>query len=155
MALPLLLWDWVKSTHLALELPTATTAWLFGLEHFSHQTYRFWPIVLGVGFLCLFWVASGVVFTGIADRLYGIRSLGKSLVAGAAWSFVSFIFFWSMVLPIARDGAPFRPTAVAPGMFAAPDWVWVVAFTAFGLATAAFYAVLRPQTPPADGELGD
>jgi hypothetical protein len=53
MTLPLLLWDWAKPSHLALELPTAATAWLFGLQHFSHQTYHFWPIVLGFAFLCL------------------------------------------------------------------------------------------------------
>jgi hypothetical protein len=31
MTVPLLLWDWVKSSHLALELPAAATSWLFGL----------------------------------------------------------------------------------------------------------------------------
>jgi len=151
MTLPLLLWDWAKSSHLALELPTAATAWLFGLQHFSHQTYRFWPIVLGFAFLCVYWGASGVAFTGIADRLYGITGIGKSLVLGAAWSVVNYIFFWYVLLPIARDGAPFRATVSSPALFVGPDWVWVVAFTAFGLAVGAFYALLRPPASTFDG----
>jgi len=144
MTFPLVLWGWRESSHLALELPTAATAWLFGLHHFSHQTYHFWPIVLGFAFLCLYWAASGVAFTGIADRLYGITGIGKSLVLGAAWSAVNYIFFWYMLVPIARDGAPFRATA--------PDWVWVVAFTAFGLAVGAFYVLLRPPAPTPDDD---
>lgn len=155
MALPLILWDWVHSAHLALELPMATAAWLFGLDHFSHETYLIGPIVLGFVFLCLYWVASGLAFTGIADRLLRVATLGRSLVAGVAWSFVSFVFFWDMLLPIARDGAPFRATAVAPGLFVAPEWVWILAFTAFGLATGAFYAALRTSTPSVADEVGD
>lgn len=150
MTLPLLIWDWVSSSHLALELPTAATAWLFGLQHFSHSSYAFWPIVLGFAFLGLYWIASAIAFTGIAERLYGITGMGKSLVLGAAWAFVNYIFFWYMLLPIARGGAPFRATASAPGLLVAPDWVFVVAFTAFGLATGAAYALLRsPENPAA------
>ena len=152
MAVPLLLWDWRASSHLALELPTAATAWLFGLQHFSHQTYHFWPIVLGFAFLCLYWGASGVAFTGIADRLYGITGIGRSLVLGAAWSVVNYILFWYMLLPIARNGAPFRATASSPALFVAPDWVWVIAFTTFGLAVGAFYVVLRPPAPTFDDD---
>jgi hypothetical protein len=148
MTLPLLLWDWTKSSHLALELPTATTAWLFGLQHFSHQAYHFWPVVLGFGFWCLYWIASGFAFTGIAGRVYAITGFGKSLALGAAWSVVNFIFFWYMLLPIARNGAPFRATASTPGQFVAPDWVWILAFTAFGLAVGLFYAWLRPPASP-------
>jgi hypothetical protein len=145
MILPLLLWDWVKPSHIALELPTAATAWLFGLQHFSHTTYHFWPIVIGFAFLCLYWIGSGVAFAGIAGRVYSITGVGKSLLLGAAWSVVNFIFFWYMLLPIARNGAPFRATAAAPRLFVAPDWVWILAFTAFGLAVGVFYAVLRPS----------
>ena len=143
MALPLIIWDSVRSSHLALELPTAVTAWLFGLDHFSHQTYRAWPLVIGVAILCIYWIVSGIAFTGLADRVYGIATLGKSLVLGAVWGFVNFMFFWYMLLPIARQGAPFRATAAAPQLFVAPNWVWILAFTVFGLATGAFYRALR------------
>jgi hypothetical protein len=143
MAIPLIVWDWVRSSHLALELPTATTSWLFGLEHFSHTTYRGGPLVIGAAFLCLYWIVSGVAFAGFADRLYHITTMGKSLVAGAVWSFVSFMLFWYMILPIARDGAPFRATAALPGLFVAPNWVWILSFTGFGLVTGAAYAALR------------
>jgi hypothetical protein len=143
LALPLILWDWVHAGHRALELAMATTAWLFGLAHFSHSTYFIGSIVVGFVLLGVYWAVSGLVFTGLADRLLGIATIGKSLAAGAAWSFVSFIFFWNMLLPIARDGAPFRAASVAPGLFVAPDWVWTVAFTAFGLVTGAVYASMR------------
>jgi hypothetical protein len=144
MAAPLVIWGWARQAHIALELPTATTAWLFGLGHFSHDTYSFWPIVVGTGFLAVYWIVSGLAFTGLADRLYHLRTLGKSLLAGAAWSIVNFLFFWYMLLPIARDGAPFRATPSKPGLFVAPNWVWILAFTVFGLACGLFYAVLRP-----------
>jgi hypothetical protein len=155
MAVPLILWDWVKSAHLALELPMAATAWIFGLNHFSHVTNRPGPIVLGIVFFCLYWIVSGLAFTGLADRLYGIATLGRSLVAGAAWGFVNFMFFWYMLLPIARDGAPFRATTAAPEQFVAPNWVWILSFVVFGFATAFFYAVLRPQPRPAADEVGN
>jgi hypothetical protein len=147
LALPLILWDWVHAGHRALELPMATTAWLFGLDHFSHSTYFIGSIVVGFVLLGVYWAVSGLVFTGLADRLLGIATIGKSLAAGAAWSFVSFIFFWNMLLPIARDGAPLRAASVAPGLFVAPDWVWTVAFTAFGLVTGAVYASMRSGLP--------
>jgi hypothetical protein len=147
LALPLILWDWVHAGHRALELAMATTAWLFGLDHFSHSTYFIGSIVVGFVLLGVYWAVSGLVFTGLADRLLGIATIGKSLAAGAAWSFVSFIFFWNMLLPIARDGAPLRAASVAPGLFVAPDWVWTVAFTAFGLVTGAVYASMRSGLP--------
>lgn len=155
MALPLILWDWVKTTHLALELPMAATAWLFGLNHFSHVTNRPGPIVIGIVFLALYWIVSGLAFTGLADRLYGITRLGPSLVAGAAWGFVNFMFFWYMLLPIARDGAPFRATLLAPLQFVAPNWVWILSWSVFGVATAVFYAVLRPRAPSTADQLGN
>ena len=152
MSIPLLLWDWARTSHIALEVTTAPTAWLFGLNHFSNDTYRAGPIAIGIVSLCVYWIASGLVFTVIADRLFGIDSAGRSLIAGAAWSFVSFVFFWYMLLPIARDGAPFRETAVA--RFVAPDWVWILAFTIFGVATGAFYALLRPSAPSTSADNG-
>jgi hypothetical protein len=152
LALPLILWDWLHSAHLALELPMATTAWLFGLGHFSHDTNLIGSIVVGFVLLGVYWAVSGLVFTGLADRLLGIATIGRSLAAGAAWSFVSFIFFWNMLLPIARDGAPFRAASVAPGLFVAPDWVWTVGFTALGLVTGAVYASMRSGVRHAEGE---
>ena len=136
MAAPLVIWDWIRTSHLALELPTATTSWLFGLGHFSHQTYRLWPIVVGVVFLAAYWAVSGIAFTGLADRVYHVTTLGESLVAGAAWSVVNYLFFWYMLIPIARGGSPFPAVA--------PNWVWILAFTLFGLACGLFYALLRP-----------
>jgi len=136
MAAPLLIWDWMRTSHLALVLPTATTSWLFGLGHFSHQTYRLWPIVVGVAFLAAYWAVSGIAFTGLADRVYHVTTLGESLVAGAAWSVVNYLFFWYMLIPIARGGSPFPAVA--------PNWVWILAFTLFGLACGLFYALLRP-----------
>ena len=136
MAAPLVIWGWANRAHLALELPTATTSWLFGLDHFSHQTYRLWPIVVGTVFLVGYWAVSGIAFAGLADRVYHVRTIGKSLVVGAAWSVVNFLFFWYMLIPIARGGAPFRAVA--------PNWVWILGFTVFGLACGLFYALLRP-----------
>src|SRR5207244_8602391 len=102
----------------ALELPMAVTGWLFGLDHFVQNGYRWWPIAIGALFLLAYWGALGLAFAGLADRVYRVRTLSGSLALGAVWSFVSFMFFWYMLLPIARDGAPFRLTAA--GEFVAP-----------------------------------
>jgi hypothetical protein len=69
--------------------------------------------------------AREVVAVGIASGLLG-----------------SFIFFWDILLTIARDGAPFR-VVPATAAFVAPSWVWILGFTLLGLATGASYAVLR------------
>ena len=63
----------------------------------------------------------------------------------AVWSFVSFMFFWYMLLPIARDGAPFRQTA-AGAAAAAPNWVWILGFALSGLASGACYCALVPAS---------
>ena len=145
LAVPLVVYDWVKLSHSALELPTAVTGWLFGLDHYAQQGYRWWPIAIGALFLFAYWALEGLAFAGLADRVYRVHSVAGSLALGAAWGFVSFIFFWYMLLPIARDGAPFRVTAVAPGAFVAPNWVWILAFTVSGLATGACYQGLRAR----------
>jgi hypothetical protein len=150
LALPIVLWDWARSGHLAFEFPMAATAWLFGLEHFSHDSYLMWPLVIGVACFSAYVALSGLVFTAVADRV-GIVGPSAGLAAGAAWSFVSFVFFWGMLLPIARDGAPFRAAAGAAQPFVAPNWVWILGFTLFGLVTGACYAALRPS--PAQVEL--
>ncbi len=129
----------------------AVTAWLFGLDHYARNSYHWWPIVVGTLFLLAYWGAQGLAFAGIGDRVYRVRTLMGSLVLGGVWSFVSFMFFWYMLLPIVRDGAPFRVTAIAPGSFVAPNWVWIVAFTLSGFATGACYQALRMRetTQPA------
>ena len=143
LAAPLVIYDWAKAGHSALELPMAVTAWLFGLEHYVQNGYHWWPIVIGALFLLAFVGAMGLAFAGIADRVYRVRTAIGSLVLGGVWSFVSFMLFWYMLLPIARDGAPFRATAVAAGSSVAPNWVWILGFTLFGPATGLCYRALR------------
>jgi hypothetical protein len=143
LAAPVVVWDWRHTGHLAFELPMAATAWLFGLRHFSHAHYLAWPLVVGIALLAAYVVLSGIAFTGLADRAYRVARPLTSLAAGFAWGFVSFIFFWDMILPIARGGAPFRPAGGAPGLFVAPTWVWILGFTLLGLTMGACYAALR------------
>jgi hypothetical protein len=76
----------------------------------------------------------------LADRVYRVRTLTGSPALGAVWSFVSFMF-WYMLLPIARDGAPFRPTAA--GDYVAPTSVWILGFTLAGLTSGVCYWALR------------
>lgn len=151
LAAPLVIYDWVKGSHSALELPMSVTAWLFGLGHYARNGYQWWPIVIGALFLLVYWGAQGLAFAGIANRIYRVRTLMGSLTLGGVWSFVSFMFFWYMLLPIARDGAPFRTTAVAAGSFVAPNWVWILGFTLSGFTTGLCYRALRTSdtTQPA------
>lgn len=144
VAAPLVIYDWVRAGHSALELPMAATAWLFGLGHFVQNGYSWWSIVIGAAVLVAYSALSGLVFAGLADAVYGIRSLAGSIAAGVAWSFVSFMLFWYMLLPIARDGAPFRVTA-ASALSVAPNWVWILGFALFGIATGIGYRVLRRE----------
>jgi hypothetical protein len=142
LAAPLVIYDWARAGHSALELPMAVTGWLFGLEHFARNGYHWWPIVIGALFLLAYWGVLGVAFAGLADRVYRVRTVAGGLALGAVWSFVSWMFFWYMLLPIARDGAPFRPTAQAAGAFVAPSWVWILGFALSGLATGVVYRAL-------------
>jgi hypothetical protein len=146
LAIPLIAWDWGHNAHRALELPMAATAWLFGLQHFSHDENLWWSIVLGSALLVLYAAASGVAFAILADRVFALESPLSSLVGGAVWGFVSFLLFWYMLLPIARDGAPFRPSV-------APNWVWILGFALSGIATGVVHRALasRPaaRTTPA------
>ncbi len=143
LAIPLVVWDWGHIAHRALELPMAATAWLFGLQHFSHAENLWWSIVLGSVLLVLYAAASGVAFAVLADRVFALESPLSSLVGGVVWGFVSFLFFWFMLLPIARDGVPFRVSPRAPTMFVAVNWVWILGFTLFGLVTGGVYAAMR------------
>lgn len=141
-AAPLVLYDWARDGHSALELPMGVASWLFGLEHFEANGYRWWPIVIGALFLVAYWGVLGMAFAGLADRVYQVRTLAGSLALGAVWSFVSFMFSWYMLLPIARDGAPLRATATATSEFVAPNWVWIVGFAASGIVSGIVYRML-------------
>jgi hypothetical protein len=143
LAVPLVIWDWIHTGHKALELPMAATAWLFGLSHFSNVQNHWWSIVLGVALFAVYFALSGAAFAGLADRTFRLTRPVSLVVAGAAWSFVSFLFFWYTVLPIARDGAPFRTQDVAPNLFVAANWVWILGFAVFGVVTACAYTALR------------
>jgi hypothetical protein len=143
MAVPVVIWDWVRTSHRALELPMATTAWLFGTEHFSRFENLWGPIVVGAVLLAAFWAASGVAFAAFADRVSRPNRMAWTIAAGGIWSFATFIFSWYMLLPIARDGAPFRTTAVDRTLFTAPNWAWILGFALSGFAMAWCYAVLE------------
>ena len=146
MAAPLVIWDWVRTGHRALELPMAATSWLFGLRHFSHTGNLAWPILVGVALLCAYWIVSGISFTALADRVFAVEGPLASTAAGLAWGFVDFVFFWYMLLPIARNGVPFRVAPGDAGLFVAPNWVWILGFTLLGLASGLCYAALRGPT---------
>jgi hypothetical protein len=146
---PLLVYDWAKASHSALELPMAVSGWLFGLNYFGQNAYHWGPIVIGALFALAYWSLSGLAFAAVAERVYRVRTGAGAAALGAAWSFVGFMFFWYMLLPIARDGAPFRPTAA--GEFVAPAWTWILGFAVSGLLAGAAYLALqrRAATRPA------
>jgi hypothetical protein len=87
-----------------------------------------------------------MAYAALAERVYRVRTFVGNLVLGAVRSFVSFMFFWYMLLPIVRDGAPFRETAIAADAFVAPNWVWILGFTVAGLATGVCYRMLIGRT---------
>jgi hypothetical protein len=72
----------------------AATAWPFGLDHFSHNENLWWPILVGIVLLAAYWALAGVVFVALADRTYRVSHPAAAVLAGAAWSFVTFIFSW-------------------------------------------------------------
>jgi hypothetical protein len=149
MALTLVVYGWASESHSALELPMAAMAWVFGTSHFTQNGYEWGPIVVGMLLLAGYAIASGAVFGGVADRFLGLRTLPETLGAGLAWGFVSWLFFWYTLLPIAHGGAPFHAT-LATGALAlpvgvisvAPIWVFVLAFAALGVATSVSYWLL-------------
>jgi hypothetical protein len=140
---PIVLWAWNAAGHGAFDVFMAPTAWLFGLQHYSQTSYLGWSTLLGVVLTIAYVVVSGLAFTALADRVYGIRGPVGGLAGGIAWAFVSFIFFWYMLLPLARDGAPFRATPARPELFVAPTWVWILGFTLLGLVSGICYGALR------------
>jgi hypothetical protein len=140
---PIVLWAWNAAGHGAFDVFMAPTAWLFGLQHYSQTGYLGWSTLLGIVLTVVYVVGSGLVFTALADRVYGIHGAVGSLGAGLAWAFVSFIFFWYMLLPVAKGGAPFRATLTAPELFVAPTWTWILGFTLLGVVSGACYWALR------------
>jgi hypothetical protein len=133
----------------------AATAWVFGMSHFTQNGYEWGSIVVGMLLLAGYAIASGAIFGGIADRFLRLRTLPETIGAGFAWGFVSWLFFWYTLLPIAHDGAPFYSTVVTgavttplglvgivSAVSVAPIWVFVLAFAVLGLVTALAYAAL-------------
>jgi hypothetical protein len=159
VAFPLVIYGWASSTHTALELPMAATAWLFGLGNFTPNGYDWSSIAVGALALAAYGILGGAVFGGFADRFLRLTTLPETLGVGLAWGFVNWMFFWYTLLPAARDGAPFHPGAVsvvlgsntwgapetltAVALAVAPIWVFLVGFTLLGLATALVYRLSR------------
>lgn len=144
MAVPLVIYDWVRAGHAALEMPMALTAWLFGLGHFVQNGYHWWPIAIGALLFAAYWCVTGLAFAALADRVFHVRTLLGSLAGGFAWGVGSFLLFWEMLLPIARDGAPLRVTLTTP-MHVAPNWVWIVAYVVLGLGSGLMYRIVRAR----------
>ncbi len=142
MALPIVLYGWANMSHSALELPMAATAWLFGLGHFAQNGYQWGSIVVGILLLAVYGIVHGAVFGAAADRFLRLQTLSETLGAGFAWGFVSWLFFWYTLLPIARGGAPFHVTA-ASSLAVAPTWVFVLGFACLGVVTALAYWLPR------------
>lgn len=146
LAVPVVVYDWAKAGHAALELPQAATAWLFGLDHFEQNGYRWWPIVIGAALLLAYVTAHGVAFALSTERP---RTYAGALAGGLALGFVAWLLFWYTVLSIARDGAPFRASTL-PGSSVAPNWVWILGFLALGVAAGLTHrAMRRPPSGPA------
>ena len=67
-------------------------------------------------------------------------------MAATAWLFGWITSATTATLPIARNGAQFRS---ATGVVeVAPNWVWVLGFTLFGLVTGACYGARCMRRPP-------
>jgi hypothetical protein len=158
MAIPIILWDWASESHTALDLFMAVTAWVFGLSNYTQNGYDWGSIVVGMLLLAGYAIASGAIFGGIADRFLRLQTLPETIGAGFAWGFVSWLFFWYTLLPIAHGGAPFYPTVlvgsielplstvgVATTLSVAPVWVFVLAFAVLGVATSLAYRRLTEK----------
>ena len=130
LAAPVVIWDWVRTGQRALELPMAATSWLFGLDHFSHDENLWGSIVLGAILLAVYWAMSGIAFTALAERVEPPLGVAWAIVAGAAWSFASFIFFWYMnraeriVDPDARYAAWGKIDQEVTRTAGAIPWLW-------------------------------
>ena len=147
MAIPIVLWDWASSTHSIWDLPMAATSWMFGLSHYTQNGFDGWSVLIGILLLVGYAIASGEIFEWISDRYLALSTTVGTLAVGLVWGFVSWLFFWYTLLPIAHDGAPFYPTltslALPLGVSVAPMWVFILGFALLGFATSFTYRSLR------------
>jgi hypothetical protein len=141
MALPIVIYCWVTAGHTAAELPMAATSWLFGLGHFSQNGYQWGSIAVGILILVGYAIVHGAIFSAVAHRFSLLRTPPETLGEGLAWGFISWLFFWYTLLPIAQGGAPFRMPGISSfealpiyRLFVAPTWVFVAAFALLGIA---------------------
>jgi hypothetical protein len=142
LVVPVAIYDWFNAGHTAFELPMAATSWAFGLDHFAQNGYLWGSIVVGLLLLAGYGLLHGVVFGAAADRFLMLQTLPETIGAGLAWGFVSWLFFWYTLLPIAKGGAPFR--LIGPSsLFVAPLWVFVTGFAVLGVSTALGYRFAR------------
>jgi hypothetical protein len=152
LSVPVVLYDWVSSTHSVWELPMAATSWVFGMSHFTPNGFQGWSVLIGVLLLAAFSIACGAVFEFLADRVMHLRAKVDVVAAGLGFGFAAWLFFWYTLLPIAHGGAPFHATAttlalptltVAVSVTVAPIWVFVLGFALLGLTTSFAYTSLR------------
>lgn len=150
MAVPVVLYDWVSESHSVWELPMAATSWVFGMSHFTQNGFDGWSVMIGVLLLAAYAITSGEIFEVVSDRFLHLSSTIEALGAGLAWGFVSWLFFWYTLLPIANGGEPFYATATTfilplgtTTVSVAPIWAFVAGFALLGIATAGAYRVLR------------
>ena len=48
LAVPIMLYDWISSTHSVWELPMAATSWMFGMSHFEVNGFDGWSVLIGI-----------------------------------------------------------------------------------------------------------
>jgi hypothetical protein len=150
MAVPIVLYDLFSSSHSVWELPMAATSWVFGLSHFTQNGVQWWSVVIGTLLLAAFAIACGEIFEALADRFLRVRTTAETVGTGLAWGFVSWLFVWYTLLPIAHDGAPFYATVTSLALplgtvSVAPIWTFVLGFALLGLATSYSYRLLRSR----------
>ena len=151
MAVPVMLYGWVSSSHSVWELPMACTSWLFGLSYYTQNGVQWWSVVVGFLLLGAYAIASGEIFEVVSDRFLHLSTTLETLGAGLAWGFVSWLFFWYTLLPIAHGGEPFYatptsfilPLGTTTTFSVAPIWVFVLGFALLGIATSFTYRNLR------------
>jgi hypothetical protein len=151
LAVPVVLYDWISSSHSVWELPMAATSWMFGMSHFEVNGFDGWSVLIGILLLVGYAIASGAVFEFLADRVMRLTATVDVVAAGLGFGFASWLFFWYTLLPIAHHGEPFYAATVLVPIpllgtlliSVAPIWVFVLGFALLGLTTAFAYRSLR------------